>query len=317
MNTTPSISDRPYTVVGGTRTERVVSGAKRTTLVVLHRGGKYRRFELFDDLQRLGFDEVLSIEPAGASYDIEALARQYAGVRFLLLHRSLSIGEQVNVGIQEAFGRVVMAVWNDTEPERIAGKSVVRLAEEEDVLCVVPMLRTDRGEVIPSLSAPAFDGGRLRVIPLAPTSDGATSLYPADYVGIYRRERFLQLGGFDPAIATPYWQKLDFGFRAHLWGEAIRYHSGIRVTAASGLEPENTTPDAGYRRFYLKNLMVRFRADEGTLPASRFPGFYLRTGGGLAASWSLFRETQRWVQTHRYRFVQDARRITELWEPAE
>ena len=317
MNTTPSTSDRPYTVVGGTRTERAVSAAKRSTLVVLHRGGKYRRFELFEELRRLGFDEVLSIEPAGSSYDVESLANRYERIRFLLLHRDLSVGEQVNIGVQEALGRIVTIIWSDTEPERSAGRTALRLAEEHDLLCMVPMIRNDRSEPIPSLTAPAFDGGRLRVIPLPPSADGAASLYPAEYAGIYRRERFLQLGGFDPAISSPYWQKLDFGFRAYLWGESIRYHGSLRITASGGLTPENTTPDAGYRRFYLKNLSVRFRADEGILPLGRFPNFFSRTGGGLAASWSLFRSVQTWVHLNRYRFVQDARRVTELWEPAE
>lgn len=317
MNTILSTSDQPYTVVGGKRVERAVAVPRRTSLVVLHRGGKYRRFELFDDLGRLGFDEVLSIEPSGTAYDIEALARQYDGIRFLLLQRNLSIGEQVNIGIQEALGKAILVLWNDTEPERNAGKSVLRIAEENDVFCLVPTLRGEKGEVIPSLTAPAFDGARLRVIQLPPSRDGIASLCPADYIGIYRRDRFIRLGGYDAAIPTPHWQKLDLGFRAHMWGESILYNSAIRLAAPGGLEPENTTPDQSYRRFYLKNLSIRFRGDEGLLPASRFPGFYFRTGGSLAASRALFHSVRSWVQENRYRFVQDARRITELWEPGE
>lgn len=317
MNTTPSTSERPYTVVGGRRVERMAGTARRTSLVVLHRGGKYRRFELFDELQRLGFDDVLSIEPSSETYDIETLAQQYGTVRFLIPQRALSIGTQVNMGLQEALGRLVLVVWNDMELERSAGRAAARLAEEADHLCIVPLIRSDRGETVPTLTAPAFHGGRFRVLTLTPSHDGLPSLFPADYAGLYRRKRFLAVGGYDPAIETPYWQKLDFGMRAHLWGERIVYQSGLRISCSGGGPPDDTTPDESYRRFYLKNLALRFRADQGQLPTSRFLPFYLKSGGGAVSSWRLFRAMQQWVFANRYRFMQDARRVTELWEMQE
>lgn len=317
MSITPSTSERPYTVVGGRRVERVAGAARKTSLIVLHRGGRYRRFELFDDLQRLGFDDVLSLEPSTDTYDIEALAQQYGAVRFLIPQETLSIGTQVNIGMQEALGRVVLVIWNDMELERSAGRVAVRLAEETDHLCVVPLIRSDKGETVPTLSAPAFHGGRFRILPFTPGHDGLPSLFPADYVGLYRRKRFLSIGGYDPAIDTPHWQKLDFGLRAHLWGEHILYHSALRMSSLGRPPADDTTPDESYRRFYLKNLALRFRADQAQLPASRFLPFYVKTGGGMVPSWRLFRSLQQWVFENRYRYVQDARRVTELWEMRE
>ena len=39
----------------------------------------------------------------------------------------------------------------------------------------------------------------------------------------------MQLGGFDYTIQNPYWQNLDFGVRAHLWGEKIRIFTSFRI----------------------------------------------------------------------------------------
>lgn len=317
MSITPSTSDKAYTVVGGQREERAVAVARNTSLIVLHRGGKYRRHELFEKLQRLGFEDVLSLEPAADTYDVEALSQQHSGVRFLIPHQKLSIGAQVNIGMQEALGRVVFVVWNDMELDRNCAAAAARLGDETDHLCIVPLMRSEKGETIPTLAAPAFHAGRLRVVPLTPVRDGIPSLYPVGYVGLYRRKRFLALGGFDALIENSFWQKMDFGLRAHMWGEHIVYHGVLRITTAAGLDAEDTTPDDSYRRFYLKNLSLRFRDDQGILPLSRFVRFFLKTGGGLLSSWALFRSIQQWVFDNRYRFRQDSRRITELWEVEE
>ncbi|TVQ40241.1 MAG: hypothetical protein EA384_03745 [Spirochaetaceae bacterium] len=301
-------------MVGGQRVERAVGTGRNSSLIVLHRGGKYRRFELFDELQRSGFEDVLSLEPHSNTYDVEALSRQYGGVRFLIPHQRLSIGAQVNIGMQEALGKLVCVIWNDMELDRNGAATAVRLADETDALCIVPMMRSERGGTIPTIAAPAIHGGRLRILTLGPLHDGMPGLYPVDYVGLYRRKRFIGIGGYDPLISGSYWQKIDFGLRAHMWGEQIVYHGGLRLISHGGPEPENTTPDESYRRFYLKNLSVRFRGDQGCLPTSRFPAFFLKTGGGLFSSWALFRSVQQWVFDNRYRFVQDSRRVTELWE---
>jgi hypothetical protein len=296
--------------------DRNVRKARRLSVVLLNRGGKFSRPTLFAELERLGIEEILSIESSDAAYDVESLARSYTGVRFLLLKQEATVGEQINLGIEESVGRYVLVLWNDMRLPSFSQRSLDRIAELES-LCVVPVLRNQRLEMIPAVMAPAFYNGQLKVLPLTAQEDGVPSLYPYDYVGVYNRDKFLFCGGFDGNITKSYWQKLDFGFRVFMWGESIRSHLNLKVNCLGNQEPEDTTPDESYKRFYLKNLSVRFQEDQGVLPFTRFLPFWMRTSGGLFESYRIFREIQAWVFRNRYLFKQDARRITELWEVGE
>ncbi|MCP4295584.1 MAG: hypothetical protein GY786_08260, partial [Proteobacteria bacterium] len=52
-----------YTVIGGQKTDREKKGRKELSIVLLNRGGRPFRRDLFDELTGLGAVEVISIEP--------------------------------------------------------------------------------------------------------------------------------------------------------------------------------------------------------------------------------------------------------------
>jgi hypothetical protein len=209
----------------------------------------------------------------------------------------------------------VFVLWSDCEPGTLSERTFQRITEAEAV-CAVPTVRSERGTVVPTVTAPAFYGAKFRTIAAQPGTQGET-LYPFDYMGIYERARYVHLGGYDRTIVNSYWQLLDFGFRAYLWGERICVVSSLRVDATRPLPAVDTTLDAGYARFYLKNLAVRFVGDSGKLPRVRLLSLVGKGGLGPLDAIRLFREVQRWVKSHRYRYCQDARRVTELWEVTE
>jgi hypothetical protein len=154
----------------------------------------------------------------------------------------------------------------------------------------------------------------VKVLHLAPQAEAQPSLYPFDGVGLYDRDRFVRLGGFDGAIQNPYWQLMDFGCRAHLWGEEIRCTQLIRLSYDGEAIPEDTTADAGYRRFYLRNLAPVFRNDKAHLPLRLFPGYLFKTGEAPSTAWGEFSENRRWVGANSSRFQRDAHILTGLWE---
>jgi hypothetical protein len=107
---------------------------------------------------------------------------------------------------------------------------------------------------------------------------------------------------------------MDFGFRAHLWGEEILSTQLIRISYDGEIPPEDSTTEKSYRQFYLKNLAPIFRGDSAFLPLRRFPGYYWNTKGDPFAVWKEFSEARRWVKDNCFRFKSDARSITELWD---
>jgi len=314
--------------------------------VILNRGGRYPRYTFFEELEKAGFDYVISMEGSSARYDLEALTGSFPFVRFILLKEPVSAGEEINLAASELSSPLFFVLWNDLRILR--GGGAERMAERllsaagasgnqgnkgaYKRLCTTPLIQDGRSETIPTLIAPALvpeanhglpsrrvEKSRafrlksiVKTIPFIPKKEGLPSLYPFDGVGIYDRERFMRLGGYDPAIKKFYWQLMDFGFRANLWGEEIAVTQLIKLAYDGAFPEEDVTADEGCLRFFLKNVAPVFRRDYAHIPLRRFPGYFKRRGD-LFTAWEEFSAAREWVRTNRYRFGSDARIIAERW----
>ena len=315
-----------YTVVGGT--ERGASTG--LSAVVLGRGvGRYSRRTLFQDLVKVGFDYIISMEGPQERYDLEELSGRFPQIRFVLLKEEVTLGEQINLAALELSSSLFFVLWNDLKIQYSGGASRMAerllLSQEEwerqksmyRRLCTVPLIQNSRFETLPTISAPAVYKNSVKTVPFKPTSENELSLYPFDGVGIYDRARFMRLGGFDGTLKNTYWQLMDFGFRAYLWGEQIGGTQMIRLSYDGETPPEDNSADESYRRFYLKNLAPVFRGDCAYVPLRCFPAYFWRTGKGFLNAWDDFSKGRQWVYLNRFRFKSDSRAITELWNREE
>jgi hypothetical protein len=304
----------PYTVVGAPKPPPG-SEAGSTSVVLLNRGSRLFRGEPLGELERAGLRRILSVEAGGEGFDVEGLSARHPGARFLLLSEPASVGVQVNLAIRESPGPYVFVLWSDMSlsAQGLSSRFFERLAER-DLLCSAPALFAKGGEQLPSASTPAMNRSSLKVLGLVPEKDGVKSLMPFDYAGIYSKERFTLTGGFDANIANPYWQRLDFGFRAWLWGEEIRVTQALKLSYAEPPPPEDETPGEGYKWFWLKNLAPSFRGDSGAIGMSRLWSYLLSRRAGASAAFVEFRAAREWVRLNRYRFRTDAPSLVDLWD---
>lgn len=319
MNTIPTIFNErkvPHTIVGGKVKKSDEEGAP-FTVILLNRGGRYYRSAVFQSLESAGFNSVISIELSAAPYDIENLSIRFPEVKFLVPLEKVSVGEMINTGIAETSSPYVFVVWNDVRvtPSSIPARLITRLAEE-NTLCVAPVLTSQKMENLPVQMVPALNRNAFQVEPMPCFRDNLPTVYPFDFTGVYNREKFIQMGGFDHTITNPYWQNLDFGFRSHLWGERILLSSLFRLSYDGEVPREDITADSSYIRFFLKNLAPVFRNDEATLPFSSFFRYAGKAGTNLLESWASFRQARKWVNLNRYRFRRDAASLTAEWEPS-
>ena len=144
MNTTPSIFRPPgvpsYTAVGGS--ERAASTG--LSAVLLNRGGRYPRRTLFQELEKAGFDYILSIEGTGERYDLEDLSGRFPFVRFILLKEQISAGEEINLAAAELTSPFFFVLWNDHR--LFEGTFAARMVElfGGKRLCTVPLIQNSR-----------------------------------------------------------------------------------------------------------------------------------------------------------------------------
>ncbi len=314
MNTTPSTSDTvgPYTVVTGGRTDRPSAGSAELSAVVLGREAKFNRPAVIRNLETQGVAEIVAIEPAASAYEVEALTRSMPGVRFLLMQRPFSVGEQINAAVSELRTRYVLVVWDDSLVETLP-EDMEQLFSGEATLALSPELRGPNREEIPTVMVPALHGSRLRLLTLPREREKQSTLYPVDLAGIYHRDRFLAVGGFDSAITQGHWQKLDFGFRTYMMGYEVFHAPRFRVGLRNPPLPEDTTPGESYLRFFLKNLAVIRRRGVARLTARSIWTILFRSGRSGIANLRLRREIKRWLGERRYLFQQDAHEVIREW----
>jgi hypothetical protein len=325
MNTIPTtLNDRsvPYTVVGGARGSRGKTSGQAAkaeqvpvSLVLLDRGPRLFRAETLRDFDRLGFDSIICVEEKGELFDVESLCQRFPRLRFLLLGEPADPGTRINLAIRESQSPYVFVLWNDMSLSTagLSGRFFERLVEQ-DLFCLAPFLSSNKGGLLPTAATPALQKSSLKIMPLSAASDGARSLYPFDYAGIYSRERFILLGGFDGRLGNPYWQRLDLGFRAWLWGEQIRLSQALRVGYEGEAPTEDSTVDEDYTRFWLKNLAPQFRGDSAVLTPRRLFEYLLRRKTRPFRAMGEFRAAREWVELNRFRFRSDASSLVDFWE---
>ena len=218
--------------------------------------------------------------------------------------------------MEEVRSPLVLIAWSDVKIKPLTLDFLTEL-EQSSHACTVPLMQTDHGDIVPSLHLPVFTRSRFRAVPWKSVQDGASSLYPFDYLGVYRKETFLSFGGFDEAMHNPYWQKLDFGYRCYLWGDDIVCRTSFQVSYLGEMVPEDSTPDAGYKLFFLKNLAVRIKKGQGLLSFLQFPRYMFRSDTGPIYSLKEFLGIRQWVNDNKGRFRREARRVAREWEVNE
>jgi len=319
MNTIPLTTktggSAVYTIVGNEVPLPNDSGPYSSiTLIVLGRGGKFQRTEMFDRLSKVGWAEILSVENPNPSYDLEQLTTRYSRLRCMVAQTTRgNPGELINAAMRECRTPLALLLWSTMTVLPLTPRILTDLITQKLAVVTVPIIRNQRGEVLPSVSIPTEYNQGLKTLYVTPSAENNRSLFPFDYSGLYRKDLFLSMLGYDEKIVSPYWQKFEFGVRAYLWGMQIPVHQGLRTTISEYPEPEDTSTDNNYLRCYLKTLGVDFKQDHGVLDRSAFFDVYRKSGMGIFSSLKLFLEVRRWVHVHSFRYLKDFHQIVELW----
>ncbi|MDR2490058.1 MAG: hypothetical protein LBD20_01490 [Spirochaetaceae bacterium] len=353
MNTIPSTFSEKlpsYTVLGGGDAARI-SGV---SAVVLNRAGRIWKRPVFEELEKCGFDAIVSIEGSQEQYGLEELMAGFPRLMFILVPKDVCTGCKINIAAHEIKSPLFFVLWDD---QRLSGIKAERINERllktnEELardfslgrasgkerpykrFCTVPLIQNNELQAIPTMNVPVQTRKSFECSPFTAEKDDFPTLYPYDAAGVYDRARFIELGGFDTAITNPYWQTMDMGMRAWLWGEEIRCDKPIRLRIDGTGAREEASADESYRRFYLKNLAPAYRAvrplaaamrgterppsakggAEASLPLVRFIPFMVRSRMGFSPAWRLFSAIRAWVKENKNRFQTDSRSLIRRWQ---
>ncbi len=315
MNTIPLTFNEKQierTILGGT--EKNPFASHPVSVIVLTREISHYKNQIFESLMKNGFESIISVEHHIENYSIDELSRTYPCVKFIIPHEKISTGEKINISMSEVDSPYVLVLWDDikTRVNMLSEMLLSRLAESS-TLCLSPVLLNDQMQNLLVKMKPSLKKGSFTVLPGQVLYDISPTLYNFDFIGIYDRQKFITMGGFDYTITSSYYQNLDFCMRSWLWGEKIAVTPLFRLSYETSSPVEDSTIDESYTRFYLKNLLPFFNDDSAYIPVSSFFPFVRRTSS-FFESLSLFKQARAWVEANKYRFKTDAKTLIAQWD---
>ncbi len=163
--------------------------------------------------------EILVIDDGSEDDSVAMLAEQFPAVRVVGLQESVGFGAACNRGFQEAGHDLVLLLNSDMEVTAGSVELLLEHFEDPQVFAAGPEYhsakpdaanRPRRSEAYwPMLGSPA--GG-----------------------GLFRRQAYLELGGFDPLYHPFYWEDIDLGWNAWRAGWRIMHDARAHFVHLEG-----------------------------------------------------------------------------------
>lgn len=315
MNIIPStfnLKKINYTVLGGV--EKPSKVLMPVTCLIINRTGSQYRSIVLENAKKCGFERIISIENNVKSFYSGSISKMYPTVKFIQTLEDVNIGDLINLGMSESESPYVLVLRDDMCMEDLLFNSTLaKKLIALDQFCIVPRLLSSDMQGIPVRFIPSASKSIFNVEASISIGDGAATLYPFDHAGLYDKRKFMQLGGFDYTITSPYWQKLDLFVRSWLWGEKTTISTSMQFVYGQEIPEEDSTVDLSYLRFYLKNLLPSFQSDHAVISIGSFFYYRRRSQCGFSEDLKQFKDARRWVAENKYRFKTDATSLIENW----
>lgn len=192
-----------------------------------------------------------------SSDDTLAQLERRGGVRVCAMNENAGFGRAVNTGVRTSQAELVIVVNNDMVLEPAFVAEVCRALEAED--CSVAALQLAPDGSIDTIgvgcdqSLDGFDVGHGEPVSVAVARFGH-ALGPSGGAAGFRRETFLETGGYDEAIFA-YLEDLDLAIRLHTAGVPTRFAAGAvahhRHSATLGSGSARKNELLGWSRGYI------------------------------------------------------------------
>ena len=308
-------NDYSYTVIQS-KNNYVQRSTFGISFVILNRGTKIFREDLFEFLSNFDFiREIISIERQSNRGSLQFISDTYDKVKFILLSDDLNSGEKVNLAMKESICSFVFVLQSDMyllNPFWIP--NIFNEIVKKCTSCWWRIFDKEE-EVVPSVFLPTIDKQqKLKVILINSEKEYEKTLVTMDYCGLYSKEKFIQLGGFDKRIKNEYFQRLDFGLRAIYFGESVYIYRKLRIQYTVLNFPEDLTKNRSFLIFLLKNHVPIFIGNGIKFSFLRFFKICLRYGINPLKFSREFREIKNETIKNSLRFKGDLKSAVELWE---
>ncbi|MBE6350013.1 MAG: hypothetical protein E7062_04610 [Spirochaetaceae bacterium] len=283
------------------------------TVIVLKSGKNHFLDDFFGKLLCYGFEKIIYVDKDN-HHSLEGKAIKFPSIEFIIPLERITVGEMINLGIASSNSEKNLVLWDNIKlSATLLKQDFLEYLFDSDKMVICPELESNNGQKLPTASYPLLHRKKIDFPSVMLDKEVTDCLYPFDFMGIYSRSRFVEVGGFDTTIFSAYWQNLDFALRSWLFGEKIVMHKNFMLVYESQYTVEDTTFNDSYLRFYLKNIAPRIKTNYAYIPISLFFDFWFKGRKPLNEAKLEFNNGRKWVSDNKLRFKQDILSLVAHW----
>ena len=300
------------TVIGGYQNNS--ESTLNISVVLLNSSGSHFKVNVFDNLLKCNFRSIVSVEHDPKNFAIDDVAKKYPAIKFIVPLEKANDGQLINLAMSEVDADYVLVLRDNLYiPSGIILPNLAERLIKDNYYCVVPRLIDSGKNSIPVQFIPSVEKKHFTVEGIASVTDGTKTIYPFDFVALYNRKKFINLGGFDYTIQNPYWQNLDLGLRSWLWGEQTRLTTMLHFAYIDEIPLIEKEINLDYLRYHLKNELPKYKNDSAYVSRLSFFGFKNHSSCGLLEARRQFNDARKWVERNKFKFKMDLTQFIENW----
>jgi len=176
--------------------------------------------------------EIIIIDDGSIDESVKLLKAKFKSVKIIENKKNEGFAESVNIGVKNAKDDLVLLLNTDVVPRKDFLKKAVDHFEKKGnknlfAVGLCDISHEDGRQVKRGRGGASFEKGFLTHF-AAPVESGPT-LWVSGGSGLFDRQKFLELGGFDNAFAPFYWEDIDLCYRAWKIGFICIFEPGSQV----------------------------------------------------------------------------------------
>ena len=176
--------------------------------------------------------EIIVVDDASTDDSRRLLDKNFKKIKVIANEKNLGFARSANVGAGAASGDFILFLNTDVSPQPNFLKTVLEHFKDKNSQNLFAVALADQSHekgkiIIRGRGGAKFTKGFLSHF--AAGSKSGETLWASGGSGLFDKNKFLELGGFDPIFAPFYWEDIDLCWRAQKQGLTCFFDSRARV----------------------------------------------------------------------------------------
>lgn len=173
--------------------------------------------------------EIIIVDDGSSDDSVKFLKQNFPKMKVISLSKNQGFARAVNKGVGESIGDLVLFLNTDVAPRANFLKLALKNFKDKNLFAVaLADLSHENGKIITrGRGGATFRKGFVEHFAQEPQK--AETLWVSGGSGLFDKQKFLELGGFDPIFTPFYWEDIDLSFRARKKGYICIFEPDAKV----------------------------------------------------------------------------------------